>query len=370
MSEAVVAQPIAEGSKPTVVEKPKTEAEFMASRIAKRKERLKKPDQAPEKSPEASAAAQPTKESSPQVEKPSDEAKAAAKVADDAVLSKPISELTEEEIAILATKGKSGLLNRVAELSAKRKDERREYEERVAALEAKLKKLEPAMPERIENNPYASVEDLNTLQEKKREVDTLLETFDEVLDKADGMGASEIVMESEGRQYTKAEIKDLRRKAIKAKDKYLPAQYSEIVLREQGKQLEAHLSQRVRKEIPWIEKDEDETKKHYASMINDPRILKAKRLVPELAPQLDFILAHATNSIFGRRTIAEEKQPNGKSASITPPSSPSTSAAAPTNVDARRNGSLKELENRFKESGKERDWLALREAKHQSRKSI
>ena len=358
MSEQAVAQSIAEDSKPAVAEKPKTEAEFIASRIAKRKEKLSKQPPAPEKSEASATVVKEEKKPDPPEAKAEDEAVQ--------VLSKPINELTEEEIDLLASKGKSGLLKRVSELTAKRK----QVEERLAALEESIKKQQPPAPERIENNPYESISDLNTLNGKRKEVETLLETFDDVLDKADGMSASEIILESEGKQYTKAEIKELRRKAIKAKDKYLPAQHNEIVMREQGKQLEAQLSQQARKEISWVENDEDDTKKRYASMINDPRVLKAKKLVPELAPQLDYILAHAANSLWGRRLIENDKPTNGKSPSLTPPSSPSTSAAAPTNVDARKEKSIKELENRFKESQSQSDYLAYRTAKLQTRKRI
>jgi hypothetical protein len=357
MSEQAVVQSIAEDSKPAVVEKPKTEADFIASRIAKRKEKLSKQPPAPEKSEASATVVKEEKKPEPPEAKAEDEA---------VVLSKPINELTEEEIDLLASKGKSGLLKRVSELTAKRK----QVEERLAALEDSIKKQQPPAPERIENNPYESINDITTLNGKRKEVETLLETFDDVLDKADGLSASEIILESEGKQYTKAEIKELRRKAIKAKDKYLPAQHNEIVMREQGKQLEAQLSQQARKEISWVENNEDDTTKRYASMINDPRVLKAKKLVPELAPQLDYILAHAANSMWGRRLIVDDKPSNGKSPSLTPPSSPSTSTAAPTNVDARKEKSIKELESRFRESQSTNDYLALRTAKHQLRKRI
>lgn len=357
MSEQAVVQSIAEDSKPDVAEKPKTEADFIASRIAKRKEKQTKQPPAPEKSEASAKVVKEEKKPEPPEAKAENEA---------VVLSKPINELTEEEIDLLASKGKSGLLKRVSELTAKRK----QVEERLAALEESLKKQQPPAPERIENNPYESISDITTLNGKRKEVETLLETFDDVLDKADGLSASEIILESEGKQYTKAEIKELRRKAIKAKDKYLPAQHNEIVMREQGKQLEAQLSQQARKEIAWVENDEDDTKKRYASMINDPRVLKAKKLIPELAPQLDYILAHAANSMWGRRLVVDDKPVNGKSPSLTPPSSPSTSTAAPTNVDARKDKSIKELENRFRESQNANDYLALRTAKHQLRKRI
>ena len=357
MSEQAVVQSIAEDSKPAVAEKPKTEAEFIASRIAKRKEKQTKQPPAPEKSEASATVVKEEKKPEPPEAKAENEA---------VVLSKPINELTEEEIDLLASKGKSGLLKRVSELTAKRK----QVEERLAALEDSIKKQQPPAPERIENNPYESISDITTLNGKRKEVETLLETFDDVLDKADGLSASEIILESEGKQYTKAEIKELRRKAIKAQDKYLPAQHNEIVMREQGKQLEAQLSQQARKEISWVENNEDDTTKRYASMINDPRVLKAKKLVPELAPQLDYILAHAANSMWGRRLIVDDKPSNGKSPSLTPPSSPSTSTAAPTNVDARKEKSIKELESRFRESQSTNDYLALRTAKHQLRKRI
>ena len=130
MSEQAVVQSIAEDSKPDVAEKPKTEADFIASRIAKRKEKQTKQPPASEKSEASAKVEKEEKKPEPPEAKAEDEA---------VVLSKPINELTEEEIDLLASKGKSGLLKRVSELTAKRK----QVEERLAALEESLKKQQP-----------------------------------------------------------------------------------------------------------------------------------------------------------------------------------------------------------------------------------
>jgi hypothetical protein len=277
------------------------------------------------------------------------------------VLSKDISELTDEEIAELASKGKSGLLRRIAELTARRKL----AEERAAALEVAIQQARQQMPETVENNPYANVADATQLQSKKREVDEVIEWAEDLLFKSEDMAAADVVATVDGREYTKSDIRDSLRKARKARDKYLPAQFSELQAREQRTQLEAAFKQQARKELPWLDGEDNDTRKNFERMVADPRLKKLKADVPDIAPQIEYLIAHAANSMWGRRSIPEDKP---KSPTLNPPSNPSSSAAAPEKAEGRLEKSIKDVESRFKQSGSPNDYVALRAAQLSKRK--
>ncbi len=110
--------------KAPVENKPMSDQDFLSSRIAKLTAKAQPAEAKPEPAP---------KEEEPRQEATSQEGEPKAKESNPKeVLSKDVDELTDEEIAELAQKGKSGLLKRIAELTAKRKL----AEEKAAALEA------------------------------------------------------------------------------------------------------------------------------------------------------------------------------------------------------------------------------------------
>ena len=335
--------------------KPMTEKDFLSSRIAKLSAKAPKPEAAQsESAPQEEA----PKASSPSQEGESRPEEASPKE----VLSKDVEDLTDEEIAELAQKGKSGLLKRIAELTAKRKL----AEEKAAALEAAFQQArqQPQEP-KVENNPYAAVTDPEELQKKKQEVDQSIEWAEDVLFNAEDLAADDVAITVDGKEYTKAFVRDYLRNARKARDKYLPAQERELVGREQRAQLEASFKQQARKELGWMEGDDNDTRRRFEAMINDPRLKKLKESVPEIAPQIEYLIAHAANSMYGRRVIEPDKP---KSPSIIPPSSPSTTAAGPERTESRTEKTVKDIESRFKQTGSASDFIALRAAQISKRK--
>jgi hypothetical protein len=70
--------------------------------------------------------------------------------------------------------------------------------------------------------------------------------------------------------------------------------------------------------------------------------------------------------MYGRRVIETEKP---KSPTISPPSNPSTVAAAPERTESRADKSIKDIESRFKQTGNPSDFIALRAAQISKRKS-
>lgn len=336
--------------------KPMTEKDFLSSRIAKLSAKAPKPEAAqPESAPQ---------EEAPKAPSPSQEGEPKPKEASPKeVLSKDVEDLTDEEIAELAQKGKSGLLKRIAELTAKRKL----AEEKAAALEAAVQQArqQPQEP-KVENNPYAAVTDPEELQKKKQEVDQSIEWAEDVLFRAEDLAADDVAITVDGKEYTKAFVRDYLRNARKARDKYLPAQERELVGREQRAQLETSFKQQARKELSWLEGEDNDTRKHFEAMVSDPRLKKLKESVPEIAPQIEYIIAHAANSMYGRRVIEPDKP---KAPAISPPSNPSTTAAGPERTESRTEKTVKDIESRFKQTGSASDFIALRTAQISKRKS-
>ena len=336
-------------AKPAVENKPMTDKDFLSARIASRQ---KATPSTTESAPEPEE----KQEATSQEGEPTEAPKAKE------VLSKDIDELTDEEIAELAQKGKSGLLKRIAELTAKRKL----AEEKAAALEAAVQQAKQQLPEpKVENNPYANVSTVDDLQGKLKEVNEVVEWAEDILFRSEDMAASDIVATVDGKEYTKADIRESLRKARRAKDRFIPAQFQELQAKTERSNLESAFKQQARKELGWLDGEDNDVRKRYESMVADPRLKKLKDSVPEIAPQIEYLIAHAANSMYGRREIPMEKS---KGPTLNPPSNPSTTAAAPEKAEARMEKSIKDVESRFRQTGKGSDFIALRAAQISKRK--
>lgn len=334
-----------------------TEKDFLSSRIAKLSARAPKPQaQQPESAPEEDAPKPPPSpqegETKPKEAPPKE------------VLSKDVEDLTDEEIAELAQKGKSGLLKRIAELTAKRKL----AEERAAALEAAVQQAQRQLPEtKVENNPYSSIESEEALMKEKSEVDSFVEFAEDVLFRSEDLGADDVAYEADGKQYSKAAVREMLRNAKRRQTKFIPAQFKELQERANRASMEENFKKLAKQELPWMDGDDNDTRKRFEAMVNDPRLKKMKESVPEIAPQIEYLVAHAANSIYGRRLIEMDSKP--RSPSINPPSVPSTTAAAPERTESRTEKSIKDIESRFKQTGSSSDFIALRAAQISKRKS-
>jgi hypothetical protein len=275
-----------------------------------------------------------------------------------------LSELSDEDIQELAQKGKSGLLKRIAELTAKRKM----AEERAAQLEAYMaqqqnnKPLEP----KVENNPYANIASVEDLSKKAQEVNDVVEWAEDVLDRAETLGYDDIAATVDGRELTKAQVKETLRNARKARDKYLPAQKKEIETALQRKGLRFAFEQQAVKELEWLATQEDnDIKRQFFAMLNDPRLKDVEKAMPDVAPQLPYLLAHAANSMFARRTIPMDSKPSPK---LTPPGAPSSAVAIGDRTATPGERNMKEVSKRLSESGSVNDFIALRAAQLSKRK--
>jgi hypothetical protein len=340
--------------KAPVENKPMSEKDFLSSRIAKLNAKAQPAEAKSESDPE---------EGQQKPEATSQEAEPKAKESSPKdVLSKDVDELTDEDIAELAQRGKSGLLKRIAELTAKRKL----AEEKTAALEAAINTAKQRLPEpKVDNNPYANISNLKELQAKRKEVDEVVEWAEDIMFNSEDLSATDVAVTVDGKEYTKADIRESLKKARKARDKFIPAQFSELQAKDQRGQLETAFKQQARQELSWLENEDNDTRKRFQAMVNDPRLKAVKDAVPDIAPQIDYLIAHAANSMYGRKLIEDKP----KSPSINPPSNPSTSASSSERTDSRMDKSLKEIESRFKQSGSSSDFIALRAAQISKRKN-
>jgi len=304
---------------------------------------------APEEKPQEE---QPIQEE-PQAETPQEEAK--PKKADDVLSKLELGELSDAELRELSEKLGSRAVARFGELTAKRKH----AEEQIAALQAELasrnevKKLEVKSEE---PNPFAAIDNVEGLQAKAKEINEVIEWAEDQLDRADHLSFGDVAVVVDGKEMTKLQVKNALKNARKAKEQFLPAQLSELNARESRKQLKATFDEHARKELDWLSGEDNDTRKQYEAMMADKRLQKILEADPDVAPQIPYILAHAANSMYGRKLIPQTST-NPK---LTPPSTPSSTAGQSSKPDARISKALEEAQNRYKTTGSISDYTALR----------
>jgi len=338
--------------------------DMLHSRIAAKMPKVEEEPQAtPE--PEAELEAEPIPEESQEEEIPSDEPNEEAKD----VPSKNIDleNMSEEELRELADKLGSRAVARYGELTAKRKA----AEERLTALEAEMARRDapnPLASNKVEKNPYADLATIEDLQAKAREVDEAIEWAEDVLDQNDHLSYDDVVVTIDGNEITKGKVKQVLRDSRKAAKTYLPAQLQEVQASQQRTVLEQQMEESARKELPWLDGDDNDTRKQYETLKQSPVLAKAVKAVPELKPYMNYMLAHASNSMYGRKEIPlTESKPAGQ---IKPPSSPNSRAAQTEQPEGRTSKAEKEVRASFEQSGSTEDFIRLRTAQLNKRKTL
>jgi hypothetical protein len=351
--------PVSAETEPSSAEKTNISPEdFAIQRLGQLQAR--EPQKAPpqEEAKEAEATPSPEEDQAvessdePEVEKPSK----------DVLSNIDLDEMSEEELRELADKLGSRAVARFGELTAKRKA----AEARLQALEAEMSKENPLQPkEPVKDNPYANIDTLESLQSKSQEVNQVIEWAEEVLFNADSYAADDYVTEVEGKSLTKAEVRRTLVNARKSRDKFLPAQLEVLQAKEHGVRMRQTLEQQAVKELDWMSKEDSEVKKRYEAMISDPRLAGLeKALPPDISAQLPYLLAHAANSMYGRRLIQDTSQ----SIKLTPSKTAVGAAAAPDRGEDRKVKAIKDISQRFQKSGDKGDFIALRTLQLQTRR--
>ena len=275
-----------------------------------------------------------------------------------------LDNVSEEELRELADKLGSKAVARFGELTARRKS----AEEKLAKLEASLQQRDPLeSTKKIENNPFSNLDSIEDLQSKAEEIEQIVDWAEDLLFEGADYAADDVITEIEGKEMTKAEVRKSLLQARKAKKTFIPDQLSKIQAKEQAGNMEVAFKERAKEELSWLDGEDNDIRKQYEATVNDSRFQKMKEIVskeaPDVAGQLDYWFAHAANSIYGRKPLAEGKP----SMKLTPPKGATTSNANAAKSPSRTAKALKELQSQFKQSGNPRDFAALRKLQMASR---
>lgn len=254
--------------------------------------------------------------------------------------------LSPEQIKELAKKGKSRLLERIGELTAKNKA----LEEKVSTIAEKTVREIPK-----ESNPFGDIDSVEGVQAKYKELEETLETTDRILEEHEDYGPDDIIVVGNS-EFTKRQVRKANRNAREAITKFLPAQHQEIVKGQQITSLTEQYNTAARKEVPEIEDAESEIGQNFQNMLSDPLVGRLRKEIPELGMQIEYILAHAAKSIFGKKSRLETGA--GSKLKASPPSSPGGAGAAKSGKNTKVRA--KEAYSRFEESGRVEDFVAAR----------
>lgn len=264
-----------------------------------------------------------------------------------------LDDMSEEDLRELSEKLGSRAVARFGELTAKRKA----AEAKLKEMEAQLRTKNPLETQTVADNPYESINTVQGLQEKAKEVTEVIEWAEETLFNADGYGPEDVVTEVEGKELTKADVRKSLLNARKARDKYLPAQLQSVQRVQQSHQLKEAFDSQAEKDLNWLQGEDNDVRKSYEAMIGDPRFNSLREKAdPEVAAQLNYLMAHAANSIYGRKPVKEAP----KSATLTPPKAAISAGASSDKGVNKSVKALKDLNQRFRQSGNKSDFITLR----------
>jgi hypothetical protein len=261
--------------------------------------------------------------------------------------------LNPEEIQALAKKSRSRLLHRVGELTAQKK-----------ALEEKLNSQAQTKPLPVipaEQNPFRDIDSVEGLKAKFAELEKVAEETDTILEEHEDYGAEDIIVLGD-KEFTKKEIRRANRNAREAMAKYLPAQHAELAKRGQREQAREHFTGLIPQEVPEVADEESEIGKQYKALLADPLVEMVNLHVPDLGPQLPYILAHAVRSIHRSNKTKSAAKAAGTISKAKVAGTPYGAGAAKSGVKAAKKNADQAYQ-RFQTSHSVEDWVAARVAR-------
>ncbi len=286
-------------------------------------------------------------------------------VSEENVLSQlDIDNLSENELQELADKLGSRAVARFGEMTARRKA----AEERANQLESLLQEKQQNLSKKeIKNNPFSDLATVQDIQNKQDEIENTIEWAEETLFESDDYSADDVVTEIDGKDLTKKEVRKLLLNARKAQKEYIPDQLNKVQSQLNGKQLQKQYDDKARNELEWLSNNEpNDIKDQFFATLRDPQYNQLKKILdkelPQISGQLEYMFAHAANSIYGRKTIDEAKpsKVTGKSPSLTPTRTANTAAAKSEKTNSKTSKALKDLQSRFQQTGQASDYAAMR----------
>lgn len=265
--------------------------------------------------------------------------------------------LSPEQIQELAKSAKSRLLDDLG----KTRKENRQIKEEIAQLKEQLQgqgqKTVKEIPD--SDNPFRELSSPDEIKAKYDEMERTLETTDALLEEYEDYGPDDLITVG-SQEFSKRDIRKANRNAREAITKYLPARHQQLAKVAQYEVLAQQYSEAARKEVPEIEDAESEVGKNFQSLLADPLVGRVRKEIPELGMQIEYLLAHAARSIFGKKSKPIQTGA-GTKMKVEPPASPVGSGAARSGKNPK--GKVQDAFNRFEKSGAVEDWVAARIAK-------
>jgi len=257
--------------------------------------------------------------------------------------------LTTEQIQSLAKKGKSRLLQRIGELTAQKK-----------ALEEQIRSKPEIKEVPQDENPFREITSFDDLKAKYQELERTLESTDDILEEHIDYRSEDIIVVGD-KEFTKQQIRKANRNAREALTKYIPAQQAYIAQLAQMEQMKGQYIAAAEEEVPDIKDENSNVGKQFRALMSDPLIEKLRKQVPEIGYQIEYIMAHASNSIHGKAK-AKSASAVGSKLKVKPSSNPFGAGAAKSSVNPK--AKVTDASNRFEKSGSPEDWVAARIAKY------
>tara|TARA_E500000318_G_C3565746_1_gene215552 strand:- start:290 stop:1309 length:1020 start_codon:yes stop_codon:yes gene_type:complete len=271
----------------------------------------------------------------------------------DVLSNMDLDSMSEDELKDISQKLGTKAVARFGELTARRK----QAEERLSAMEKELQGLKKENKKSapvVKNNPLAKIVNVNELKKHNDSAREVIEWAEGVLDEHDDYKSHDVVTEVDGKEYTKADVKKTLRQSRDVVEKYVPAQYANLQKQNSIVQTTRAFQRKVLTEFDWAKDTKSKTTQAYKAMLNDKRLNNLRDTNPELSAQMPYILAHAANSMYGRKPVGNNKT------EITPPRSVGSTAARPERKTSTSSVKQKEVSQRFKDTGNINDFIALR----------
>ena len=272
-----------------------------------------------------------------------------------------LEDLTDEELALLSkTLGPKKAISRFAELTSEKRAAEAEAERakaEVATLRAQLAGRAQEVPEPLKDNPYATIKDAKELAAKVKELDGQIEWAEATLDDAADIRGDDIAVTVGENSYTKKQLREYLRKVRKDQKEYLPDVARRLAIADEAKRFRGAVEGQLKKEFNWMDNKEDKRKQHFDAVMADPRIKRLEEVAPEVAAQMPYFFAHAAQSMYARREIPLDDTSKRKEE---PPDNPSGGAAASRSPEKTKTKAEKDLDSKFRETGKDSDFISLR----------
>lgn len=278
-------------------------------------------------------------------------------------------ELSEEERAELEANPKGRLAKRINQLVRQRQEANERAIRAEQALAAQQTGNEDPLEAKDEGpNPFDGIEDQQELVSKARELDKFIEWAENLSDDNFGEHPDAEVYEEDGQAYTLKQIRTRLRQARKDRNVHLRARYDALKRVESMKAEQAHFENLAKQQLAWVDDESSVAGKEYQAALGSKDFAEIKEAVPHLAPRLQYLLAHAFNSLSQNgepqrgKTPAKPQNQQRK----TPPASPVSNAAAPSSKSPSMAKQLDELNRRAVTEGSEDAFLQARALAHQN----